>query len=81
MLKPALRLLACLMPFVTGAFAADGGAAGFATKAAQAYMIEAATGTVLLAKNEDQDFSPASLAKLTPSSASNNIIQKARDDS
>ncbi|QND20193.1 D-alanyl-D-alanine carboxypeptidase [Rhizobium leguminosarum bv. viciae] len=64
MLKPALRLLACLMPFVTGAFAADGGAAGFATKAAQAYMIEAATGTVLLAKNEDQDFSPASLAKL-----------------
>ncbi|MGO8655422.1 D-alanyl-D-alanine carboxypeptidase, partial [Rhizobium ruizarguesonis] len=44
MLKPALRLLACLMPFATGAFAADGGAAGFATKAAQGYMIEAATG-------------------------------------
>jgi D-alanyl-D-alanine carboxypeptidase (penicillin-binding protein 5/6) len=64
MLKPALRLLACLMPFATGALAADGGAAGFATKAAQAYMIEAATGTVLLAKNEDQGFSPASLAKL-----------------
>ncbi|MBW8787465.1 MULTISPECIES: D-alanyl-D-alanine carboxypeptidase family protein [Rhizobium] len=64
MLKPVLRLLACLMPFATGAFAADGGASGFATKAAQAYMIEAATGTVLLAKNEDQGFSPASLAKL-----------------
>ncbi len=27
-------------------------------------MIEASTGTVLLAKNEDQSFSPASLAKL-----------------
>jgi hypothetical protein len=54
----------CLLPFATGAIAADGRAAGFVTKAAQAYMIEAATGTVLLAKNEDQGFSPASLAKL-----------------
>ncbi len=34
------------------------------TKAAQAYLIEAATGTVLLAKNERQSFAPASLAKL-----------------
>ncbi len=36
----------------------------FDTKAVQAYMIEASTGTVLLAKNENQTFSPASLAKL-----------------
>ena len=64
MLKPLLRLFACLIPLATGALAADGGAGGFATKAAQAYMIEASTGTVLLAKNEDQGFSPASLAKL-----------------
>lgn len=64
MLRPVLRLLACLMPLAAGAHAADGGAAGFATKAAQAYMIESSTGTVLLAKNEDQSFSPASLAKL-----------------
>ncbi|MBB3913024.1 D-alanyl-D-alanine carboxypeptidase family protein [Rhizobium fabae] len=64
MLKPMLRLLACLMPLATGALAADGGTVGFATKATQAYMIEASTRTVLLAKNEDQGFSPASLAKL-----------------
>lgn len=36
----------------------------FDTKAAQALMIEASTGTILLAKNEDQPISPASLAKL-----------------
>lgn len=34
------------------------------TKASQVYLIEAATGTVLLAKNETQSFAPASLAKL-----------------
>ncbi|MFN7024737.1 MAG: D-alanyl-D-alanine carboxypeptidase family protein [Pseudorhizobium sp.] len=34
------------------------------TKARQAYMIEAKTGTVLLAVNENQAFPPASLAKL-----------------
>jgi serine-type D-Ala-D-Ala carboxypeptidase (penicillin-binding protein 5/6) len=36
----------------------------FETKAAVAYMIEASTGTVLLAKNEEKPFSPASLSKL-----------------
>ncbi|MDE1992131.1 MAG: D-alanyl-D-alanine carboxypeptidase [Rhizobiaceae bacterium] len=36
----------------------------FDTKATQAFMIEASTGTILLAKNEDQPISPASLAKL-----------------
>ncbi|WP_267550913.1 D-alanyl-D-alanine carboxypeptidase family protein [Rhizobium rhizogenes] len=36
----------------------------FDTKAAQAFMIEASTGTILLAKAEDQPISPASLAKL-----------------
>ncbi|MFN7102594.1 MAG: D-alanyl-D-alanine carboxypeptidase family protein [Pseudorhizobium sp.] len=34
------------------------------TKARQAYMVEAKTGTVLLAVNENQAFPPASLAKL-----------------
>ncbi|THV09378.1 D-alanyl-D-alanine carboxypeptidase family protein [Rhizobium rhizophilum] len=34
------------------------------TKAAQVYLIEASTGTVLLSKNERQSFAPASLAKL-----------------
>lgn len=37
---------------------------GFVTKAKQAYMVEAKTGTVLLAVNENQAFPPASLAKL-----------------
>lgn len=36
----------------------------FDTKASQAFMIEASTGTILLAKDEDQPISPASLAKL-----------------
>ena len=36
----------------------------FATKAKQVYMVEAKTGTVLLAGNENQVFPPASLAKL-----------------
>jgi D-alanyl-D-alanine carboxypeptidase (penicillin-binding protein 5/6) len=37
---------------------------GMETKAGQAYLIEASTGTVLMAKNERQSFAPASLAKL-----------------
>jgi D-alanyl-D-alanine carboxypeptidase (penicillin-binding protein 5/6) len=37
---------------------------GMETKAGLAYLIEASTGTVLLAKNERQSFAPASLAKL-----------------
>jgi D-alanyl-D-alanine carboxypeptidase (penicillin-binding protein 5/6) len=36
----------------------------FDTKAAQAFMIEASTGTILLAKDENRPISPASLAKL-----------------
>ncbi|MBB6299491.1 D-alanyl-D-alanine carboxypeptidase family protein [Rhizobium leucaenae] len=39
-------------------------APAFDTKAAQAFMIEASTGTILLAKDENQPNSPASLAKL-----------------
>ncbi|NEI69326.1 D-alanyl-D-alanine carboxypeptidase [Rhizobium lusitanum] len=46
------------------AFAQPATPGAFDTKAAQAFMIEASTGTILLAKNEDQQFSPASLAKL-----------------
>ncbi len=63
-------LLASLIAFLlvpaglTGALAAEQPAAGFDTKAGQAYMIEARTGSVLLAKAEDQPVSPASLAKI-----------------
>ncbi|TCM75282.1 D-alanyl-D-alanine carboxypeptidase (penicillin-binding protein 5/6) [Rhizobium sp. BK068] len=64
-LKRLICLCVCLLPFATGAVAASSDTnASFVTKAAQAYMIEGSTGTVLLAKNENQTFSPASLAKL-----------------
>lgn len=43
---------------------AQDAAPAFATKARQAYLVEAKTGTVLLAINENQAFPPASLAKL-----------------
>ena len=36
----------------------------FETKAPQAYMIDAETGTVLFSKDPDKQISPASLAKL-----------------
>lgn len=50
---------------VTAAFSAETTRSpAFETKAAQAYMIEAKTGTVLLSKAEDQPISPASLAKI-----------------
>ncbi len=64
MLKRLIGYCVCLLSAASAAAAADPAPAGFVTKAAQAYMIEASTGTVLLAKNEDQSFSPASLAKL-----------------
>ncbi len=40
------------------------GAQSFETKAAQAFMIDAETGTVLFSKKPDEPFPPASLAKL-----------------
>lgn len=40
------------------------GATGFETKATQAYVVEAGTGTVLLAKDADQPVPPASMAKM-----------------
>ncbi|MDP9836598.1 D-alanyl-D-alanine carboxypeptidase (penicillin-binding protein 5/6) [Neorhizobium huautlense] len=63
-----LAMLA-LLTFSTMATAAQAAAPGeaapiFATKARQIYMVEAKSGTVLLADNENQAFPPASLAKL-----------------
>ncbi|MDZ5697714.1 D-alanyl-D-alanine carboxypeptidase family protein [Chelativorans sp. M5D2P16] len=43
---------------------AEANAQPFETKAKQAYMIDAETGTVLLSKNPDTPFPPASIAKL-----------------
>ncbi len=57
----AATLLAALLPAIASAQKA---VKPFETKAAQAYMIEARSGTVLLAKNESQAIPPASMAKL-----------------
>lgn len=51
--------LAAILLVPTGAVAED-----FETRAKQAYLIEAETGTVLYSKNEDDLIPPASLAKL-----------------
>jgi len=63
-----LLLLLCLIVFAAirlpEAANAQEPSPGFVTKAKQAYMVEAKTGTVLLAVNENQAFPPASLAKL-----------------
>src|SRR5262245_11581174 len=69
-----LFFLLVLLAFPAFAFAAD--APVFETKAQQAFMIEASTGTVLLAKNEDQTFSPASLAKLMTMEVVFDALQK-----
>ncbi|MBB6012916.1 D-alanyl-D-alanine carboxypeptidase (penicillin-binding protein 5/6) [Aquamicrobium lusatiense] len=55
----ALTALACLWLSAAGAFAQL-----FETKAAQAFMIDGETGSVLFAKDADATIQPASLAKL-----------------
>ncbi len=60
-LRIALFAAACIGAGVSAAQAQSG---PLATKAQQAYMIDAETGTVLLAVNENTQFPPASLAKL-----------------
>lgn len=63
LLATSLAAILALMPLAAKA-AETAPVAGFETKAAQAYLIEARTGTVLLAKAENQPVSPASLAKI-----------------
>lgn len=53
--------VACL---ASGSVVASAQSAAFTVKAQQAYMVDAETGTVLLAQNENAVFPPASLAKL-----------------
>ena len=60
----ALALLFFAFFVVKPAHAQNAPARQFETKAAQVLMIEASTGTVLLAKGEDKPLAPASLAKL-----------------
>jgi D-alanyl-D-alanine carboxypeptidase (penicillin-binding protein 5/6) len=61
--RPVIAALALLLLPLDG-IAQTPATAGFQTKARQIYMIEAATGTVLLAQNENEPIAPASLAKL-----------------
>ncbi|SCX34797.1 D-alanyl-D-alanine carboxypeptidase family protein [Agrobacterium rosae] len=60
-LRALFVAVACIAAAASGAFAQS---ASIAVKAQQAYMIDAETGTVLLAINENTPFPPASLAKL-----------------
>lgn len=71
MMRPVLPILVLLAGVVSILFGASGAQAQAVatpqlidTKASQVYLVEASTGTVLLAKNERQSFAPASLAKL-----------------
>lgn len=59
-----LKSLIAVFLLAAGSALAQTPPPAFDTKAGQAFMIEASTGTVLLAKNEEKPFSPASLAKL-----------------
>ncbi|MET0748991.1 MAG: D-alanyl-D-alanine carboxypeptidase family protein [Rhizobium sp.] len=59
-----LKYLFAMAFLLAGSASAQAPPPAFDTKAGQAFMIEASTGTVLLAKDEDKPFSPASLAKL-----------------
>ena len=71
-----LTLLAGLL--ATLAFAGQARAQLFETKAAQAYMIDAETGTVLFSKDPDKLIAPASLAKLMTMEVVFNAIKAGR---
>ncbi len=66
MMRRLILLVLILLGAVplAGVAGAQEPAPAFVTKAKQIYMVEAKTGTVLLASNENQGFPPASLAKL-----------------
>ncbi|TIS48901.1 MAG: D-alanyl-D-alanine carboxypeptidase, partial [Mesorhizobium sp.] len=59
-------------------WAAPAGAQLFETKAAQAFMIDADTGTVLFAKDADKPIPPASMAKLMTMEVVFNAIKSKR---
>ncbi len=65
--RPTSLIPAVLRVLISAALVLLGGpapAAAFETKAAQAFMIDAETGTVLFSKDADRPIPPASLAKL-----------------
>jgi D-alanyl-D-alanine carboxypeptidase (penicillin-binding protein 5/6) len=64
--------------FAAIAKSAPAGAQLFETKAPQAYMIDAETGTVLFSKDPDKPISPASLAKLMTMEVVFNAVKSGR---
>ncbi|NGO53181.1 D-alanyl-D-alanine carboxypeptidase family protein [Allomesorhizobium camelthorni] len=71
--------LACILGFVAALGAiAPAQAQLFETKAAQAFMIDAETGTILFSKNPNQPIPPASLAKLMTMELVFNAIEAGR---
>lgn len=75
-LNAALTLLAGLIAAL--AFAGQAQAQLFETKATQAYMIDAETGTVLFSKDPDKLIAPASLAKLMTMEVVFNAVKAGR---
>ncbi len=74
-------VLACLffvLALLTSGMATPALAQLFETRAQQAYLIDADTGTVLFAKNEDEPVPPASLAKLMTMEVVFNAIRSGR---
>lgn len=61
---PACRLWAATVVLAACLWPGSADTAGLETKAGQAFMIEAGSGTILLAKDADAPVQPASLAKL-----------------
>lgn len=78
MARLVLARLFLVVALVTFAAAGAARAQLFETKARQAYMIDAGTGTVLFAKNEDELVPPASLAKLMTMEVVFNAIRTGR---
>ena len=68
---------ACLL-LVAGIGAASAQTQPFETRAGQAFMIDAETGTVLFSKDPDTPFPPASLAKLMTMEVVFNAIRTGR---
>jgi D-alanyl-D-alanine carboxypeptidase (penicillin-binding protein 5/6) len=75
-INSARRVAAALLLLVTTAAAAQ--AQLFETRAKQAFMIDAETGTVLFAKDADTPFPPASLAKLMTMEVVFNAVKTGR---
>ncbi|SFQ79188.1 D-alanyl-D-alanine carboxypeptidase (penicillin-binding protein 5/6) [Nitratireductor indicus] len=74
--KSAMRLLLIALIFLSGLHGAS--AQLFETRAKQAFMIDAETGTVLFSKNADDPVPPASLAKLMTAEVAFNAIKSGR---